>query len=166
MIKFKYLIGHWVGVNSHNVPKDKPYHEVVDKDGKIHKGVSLTQFCIAATGGMNSITCNIACTGGIDPNGTLTPIQSEAFFKRCAELLKENGQDETAFYTHYEIGQLVREYKKGSKTSIINLLPWNQYLDSNVGKIDLTRLPAQYGATAETSGGIIRNKIKWYIPRV
>jgi|GEM_PF-1920007 len=168
MIKFKYLIGHWVGVNTHNVTDGvkKCYHEIVDGTGKVHSGIPLTQFSTQSTGGMNSITMNIAMSGGVDPGGTLTSVQCEAFFKRCAELLKANGQDETAFLTHYEIGQLVRDYKKGSRTSIADLLSYNTWLDSNVGKIDLTRLPVQYGASAEMSGKVIRNKIKWYLQRV
>lgn len=156
--KFKYMIGHWTGVNSYAItPKIKEdYHFIVGQNGEITQGVAMNQQSNFGTGGMNSITFQIAMSGGVTPC-VLTPKQCEAFFKLCAGQLKRAGLNETFFYTHYEIGQMVK-----NKT-IIHLLPWNDYLKSNVGKIDLTVLPGQYKSTPEKSGDIIRSKIKWYL---
>ena len=74
-----------------------------------------------------------------------------------ANAFYDYGLDETAFYTHAEIGQMV------SNGSITKLLPNNRYLWQNKGKIDLTKLPYNIKMPA---GDFIRGKIKWYLTKI
>ena len=170
----KYLIGHWTaGAYSPCIDDLKSYQLLIDGNGKHHNGKPQGQ--TASTGGMNSITYNISCCGGLSQ----TPIkakQIEAFYKACAIKIKELGLNIDKFYTHAEIGEMVRNYqtKKAGKSLtnadcegklIIDLLSWNDYLKQNVGKIDLRTLPDITGGTKQT-GDFIRGKIKWYLERV
>lgn len=153
----KYIIGHWVGVNTYNVTDaiKQSYQLIIAKDGETVQGGA--QGTTASTGGMNSITYNISCAGG-DVKAPLTKKQCESFFKECAIALKKYGLTVDKFYTHAEIGEMCKD------RSIRKLLPFNKYLWQNMGKIDLTRLP--YDLKGESPGDFIRKKIKWYYERI
>ena len=161
----KYIIGHWTGGQKYpNKYELNCYQLLIDCDGVIHKG--LAQGCTSSTGGMNSITYNISCCGGLS-SSRLTRPQIEKFFKTCAEKLKEYNLPVNAFFTHAEIGEMCRNYRSkmqgkphGSKL-ITDLLTYNQWLYQNIGKIDLTELPYIKGNAFET-GDFIRQKIRWY----
>lgn len=153
----KYIIGHWVGVNTYNVTDaiKQSYQLIITKDGETVQGGQ--QGTTASTGGMNSITYNISCAGG-DIKAPLTKTQCERFFKECALALKKYGLTVDKFYTHAEIGEMCKD------RSIRKLLPFNKYLWQNMGKIDLTRLP--YDLKSESHGDFIRKKIKWYYDKI
>ena len=159
----KYVIGHWTGgMLKPNSLDLRSYQLLIDGEGGTHKGLAVG--CASSTGGMNSITYNIACCGGLSTS-RLTRVQIEKFYKTCAEKLKEYGLPVDAFYTHAEIGELCRD------GHIVHLLPWNNYLKYNIGKIDLTVLPLDdknltYRADAGTTGSKIRSKIRWYYERL
>ena len=153
-MSIKYVIGHWTGVNSYNITKKilESYQIVIGKNGEVVKGLPSGQ--TASTGGMNSITYNISCAGG-DIEAPMTKLQMEKFYFECARVLRAYCLDETKFYTHAEIGKMV---KNGT---ITKLLPNNKWLNQNIGKIDLTRLP--YDLKGKSHGDFIRSKIKWYL---
>ena len=132
------------------------YQLLIDGEGKIHSGKPVGK--TSSTGGMNSITYNISCCGGLS-HTPIKPVQIEAFFKTCAEKVKEYGLSVNDFYTHAEIGEMC---KNGS---IKNLLSYNKWLYQNKGKIDLTVLPYIKGSAKET-GDFIRRKIKWYLAKI
>lgn len=144
----KYIILHWSGGgNKPNAIDLNSYQLLIDTDGNLYNG--KPQGKTSSTGGMNSITYNIACCGG----GTirLTNVQCEKMFKVTADKLKEFGLTVDKVYTHHEIGEMCRD------KSITKLLPYNKYLYQNIGKIDLTKLPYDLN-----TGSFIRNKIQWY----
>ncbi len=150
----KYIIGHWTaGMLIPNKTDLTSYQLLIDGEGKIHNG--LAAGCTSSTGGMNSITYNISCCGGLS-SSKLTRVQMEAFYSVCADKIKEYGLNANDFYTHAEIGEMCRSGQ------IIELLPSNSYLNQNIGKIDLTTLPDISG-DAFVTGDFIRNKIKWYL---
>ena len=163
-MSIKYVIGHWTGVNSYNITDIKSfvkditkkilesYQIVIGKNGEVVRG--LPPGHTASTGGMNSITYNISCAGG-DIEAPMTKLQMEKFYFECARILRAYCLDETKFYTHAEIGKMV---KNGT---ITKLLPNNKWLNQNIGKIDLTRLP--YDLKGKSHGDFIRSKIKWYL---
>ncbi len=163
----KFLIGHWTagGLKPNKLDLNS-YQLLIDGDGCLHKG--LAQGCSASTGGMNSITYNISCCGGLSTS-KLTPVQIEKFFKTCAEKLKEYGLSVDKFYTHAEIGEMCRGYRLKTQGKpydtkhkiITDIIPYNSYLPQNIGKIDLTELP-YIKSDAFTTGDFIRSKIKWY----
>lgn len=177
--KPQLLIGHWTGVASYNITQaiKNDYHYVVDEKGAIAAGVSSNLASKYGTAGMNSITLQIAMAGGVAP-AKLTPIQCETFFKLCAEKLKTKGLDEKAFLTHGEVGELCRNKINGKKPDITNYIPWNNYLQQNIGKWDLQALPTQYTPDlstidkkdlykiAKAYGDKIREKIRWYLLKV
>lgn len=153
----QYIIGHWTdGRNKPNAVDLQSYQLLIDGEGHKHTGMPVGQ--AASIGGMNSITYNISCCGGktYEP---LTKVQCEAFYKACAEKLKEYDLSINAFFTHAEIGEMCREM------TITQLLPYNKYLKQNIGKIDLTILPGVTGSASVTSS-YIRNKIKEYRERL
>lgn len=153
----KYIIGHWTAGNHKPNNKDlNSYQLLIDNEGKRHVGKPIGE--AASTGGMNSITYNISCCGGLE-HSPIMPTQFEAFCCTCAELIKDYDLSVNAFYTHAEIGEMC---KNGS---ITKLLPYNKYLKQNIGKIDLTSLPGIKGS-AKTTGDFIRNKIKWYLQQL
>lgn len=152
----KYLIGHWTGgMYSPNGIDRVSYQLLIDDKGKHHNGLAVG--CTSSTGGMNSITYNIACCGGLSTS-KITKVQFEAFCKACADKLKEYKLTPEKFYTHAEIGEMVR-----AKT-IEKLLPNNGYLKQNIGKVDLTILPDIHGSASKT-GSYIRGKINWYFSK-
>lgn len=159
----RYIIGHWTaGQLKPNKIDLNSYQLLIDGDGNLHKGLAVG--CASSTGGMNSITYNISCCGGLS-SSRLTRVQIEKFYKTCAEKLKEYGLTVDKFYTHAEIGEMC---KNGT---ITKLLPYNRYLSQNIGKIDLTILPIDdknltYKADAHTTGEKIRQKIKWYYEKL
>lgn len=170
-MEVKFLIGHWTaGLHKPNKIDLNSYQLLIDDEGKIYNGMAVG--CASSIGGMNSITYNIACCGGLS-SSLLTNVQIEKFFKTCAEKLKEYGLTPDKFYTHAEIGEMVRAYdlKRQGKPYdhryklITELLTWNGYLLQNVGKIDLTVTPYICG-NAKTTGNFIRNKIKWYFEKL
>ena len=153
----KYIIGHWVGVNTYDVTNaiKQSYQLIITKDGETVQGGE--QGKTASTGGMNSITYNISCAGG-DIKAPLTKKQCERFFKECAIALKKYDLTVDEFYTHAEIGEMCKD------RSIRKLLPFNKYLWQNMGKIDLTRL--SYDLGGKSHGDFIRSKIQWYYDRL
>lgn len=176
-MSIKYIIGHWTGSNSYAPSEYEKgcYQLLVSGSGRVFEGKS--QGKTASTGGMNSITYNISCCGG-DNNAPMTFKQIEEFCFQTAKALKSCGLSSDKFYTHAEIGEMVRNYcdkQAGKNLSesdckgriITELLPWNGYLKANIGKIDLRKLPDKFGIvtnyTAQTSGDYLRNKIKWYL---
>lgn len=164
----KYIIGHWTAGNFKPNKIDLiSYQLLIDGDGEVHKG--LVPGCTSSTGGMNSVTYNISCCGGLSTS-RLTPVQIEKFFKICAEKIKEYKLKVNDFYTHAEIGEMCRGYKLKCQNKpydtkhkiITDLIPYNQWLYQNIGKIDLTVLPQKCGTAFET-GDFIRSKINWYL---
>lgn len=153
----KYIIGHWTAGNyKPNATDLNSYQLLIDSDGEKHTGKGIGQ--AASTGGMNSITYNISCCGGID-SAPIKKVQIEAFYKACAEKIKEYRLKISDFYTHAEIGEMCRSGE------ITKLLPYNSFLSQNIGKIDLRTLPDIKGSAKET-GDFIRNKIQWYYERL
>lgn len=158
------------GLHKPNKIDLQSYQLLIDDEGKIYNGMAVG--CASSIGGMNSITYNIACCGGLS-SSLLTKVQIEKFFKTCAEKLKEYELTPDKFYTHAEIGEMVRAYdlKRQGKSYdhkynlITDLLTWNGYLMYNIGKIDLTVTPYICG-NAKTTGNFIRNKIKWYFEKL
>lgn len=174
----KYIIGHWTAGGYEPSAYDKKhYQELLNKDGRLVFGTE--QGKTASTGGMNSITYNVSCSGGLSST-PITPKQMESFCARIADLLKLYKLTEESFYTHAEIGEMTRNYqtkKKGGSLKnadcdgklITDLLAWNNYLPQNVGKVDLRKLPDKNKGlknfTAKASGDYLRGKIKWYMQR-
>jgi hypothetical protein len=153
----KFIVGHWTGGNYKPCQLDlDSYQLLIDGEGQRHEGKPVGQ--TASTGGMNSITYNISCCGGL-ARTPITKVQQEAFFKACAEKLKEYGLTVDKFYTHAEIGQMCKA------NTIQKLLPYNEWLYQNIGKRDLTVLPTIKG-DPEKTGNYIRHKIKWYLSKI
>lgn len=153
----RFIIGHWTGGNYKPNSTDlNSYQLLIDGEGKKHIGKPVGK--ASSTGGMNSITYNISCCGGLT-NTPIKPVQIEAFFKACAEVIRNYKLSVDDFYTHAEIGEMC---KTGE---ITKLLTYNKWLYQNKGKIDLTVLPYIKGNAKET-GNFIRNKIKWYLSRM
>ena len=153
----KYIIGHWTAGNYKPNSIDlNSYQLLIDDEGKKYIGKPVGK--ASSTGGMNSITYNISCCGGLS-NTPIKPVQIEAFFKTCAEKLKEYNLSVDNFYTHAEIGEMCKD------GSIKKLLPYNKWLYQNKCKIDLTTLPYIKGSAKET-GNFIRGKIKWYLTKI
>lgn len=157
-VRPKYIIGHWTAGNYQpNYIDMESYDLLISGDGLKIIGNKELDNSKASTAGMNSITYNISCCGGL-VRTPLKKVQCEAFFKACAEKLKQFNLSVDDFYTHAEIGQMV------TNGTITKLLPQNSYLKNNKGKIDLTKLP--YDLKGKSSGDFIRNKIQWYKERV
>jgi len=149
----KYIILHWTAGNYKPCQQDlNSYQLLIDSEGKRYEGKPVGK--ASSTGGMNSITYNIACCGGLDRTPITKP-QIEAMFKAAAEKCKEYNLKPSNCYTHAVIGDMC---KKGTITT---LLPMNKWLYQNIGKIDLTRTPYITGTAAETDN-YIRKKINWY----
>lgn len=156
MAVVKYVIGHWTAGNYIPCGTDKKsYQMLIDGNGAVYncKPVGAAASC----GGMNSITYNISCCGGLGRT-PLKKVQCEKFFVECAKALKKYHLPVSRFYTHAEIGQMC---KTGT---IKDLLPNNRYLSQNIGKVDLTKLPYDLGN--KKHGDFIRNKIQWYMERI
>ena len=154
----KYIILHWTGVNTYNVTehiKDS-YQLIIDNMGKRYLGKPQGKTC--STGGMNSITYNIAAAGG-DIKAPLTVIQCEKMFHEAAIICKKYNIPYLNVYTHQEIGEFCRN------GSITKLLPNNQWLKQNIGKIDLTKIPYNI-PDGISNGDFIRQKIKWYFSKI
>ena len=83
----KYIIGHWTAGATYiptNYEKEH-YQLLIDNNKKVYFGKK--QGTTASTGGMNSITYNIACCGGLEK----TPLfygQVEEFCYQAAKSLK------------------------------------------------------------------------------
>lgn len=163
----KYIIGHWTAGNKKPSNYEKTcYQLLIDNLGNVHQGTPVGK--TASTGGMNSITYNIACCGGADFS-LLSCKQVEEFCLQVAKKLKEYKLSVNKFYTHAEIGEMVRNYLQKNLfdpdcdgKQITELLPWNSYLPQNKGKIDLKKLPDKIGNLityrAGTSGKYLRKK--------
>lgn len=153
-VNVKYIILHWTAGNYvPNYIDMESYDLLLTGDGLRMIGNHELDNNKASTAGMNSITYNIACCGGLNST-PLKKVQCEAFFKVVAEKLKQFNLTVDKVYTHAEIGEMCK-----NKT-ITKLLPYNSYLNNNIGKIDLTKLP--YDLQGKSSGDFIRNKILWY----
>lgn len=149
----KYIILHWTGGNYKPCQQDlNSYQLLIDGDGKRHSGKPVGK--TSSTGGMNSITYNISCCGGLDRT-PITKVQIEAMFKAAADKCKEYNLTPDKVYTHALIGDMC---KKGTITI---LLPNNKWLCQNIGKIDLTKTPYISGTPAATNN-FFRKKIQWY----
>ena len=150
----KYIIGHWTGGNY--IPNKtcdlRSYQLLIGDGGELYQGLPVG--AAASIGGMNSITYNIACCGGL-LSTPIKKVQIEAFYKACAEKIKEYSLSVSDFYTHAEIGEMVQD------GSISRLLSYNSYLEQNKTKIDLTKIPGCSGSPSKV-GDYIRKKIKWY----
>lgn len=156
MATVKYIIGHWTAGNYIPCTTDKnSYQLLIDGNAATYTGKPVG--AAASCGGMNSITYNISCCGGLQRT-PLKKAQCERFFLECAKALKKYKLPVSHFYTHTEIGQMT---KAGT---ITKLLPNNRYLKQNIGKIDLTILPYSFGN--KSHGDFIRNKIQWYMDRI
>lgn len=175
----KYIIGHWTagGYAPTNYEKQH-YQALINGDGKLFSGSGVGT--VASVGGMNSITYNISCCGGL----TSTPIkpkQMEAFCKFVAEKLSDYNLSVDKFYTHAEIGEMTRNYQTKQKGEslknadcegklITELLNYNGYLAQNIGKVDLRTLPdankQQKKYSAKSSGDYLRGKIRWYMSKL
>ena len=78
----KYIIGHWTGGNHKPCQLDlDSYQLLIDSEGKRYEGKPVGK--ASSIGGMNSITYNISCCGGLF-HTPITKAQQEAFFKACA----------------------------------------------------------------------------------
>lgn len=170
-MEVRYIVGHWTAGAHYPTKLDlNSYQLLIDADGGLHKGMAVG--CASSTGGMNSITYNIACCGGLSRT-MITPIQAEKLFSMCAIKLKEYGLTPDKVYTHAEIGEMTRAFnlKRQGKPYdksyglITDLLPYNSYLIANIGKIDLTTLPHISG-NAKQTGNFIRNKVRWYFNKL
>lgn len=165
----KFIILHWTGGNYKPNSADlNSYQLLIDNEGKTYNGKPAGK--TSSTGGMNSITYNISCCGGLDRT-PITKVQIEKLFKTAAEKCKQFGITPAECYTHYEIGEMTRNYidykyngvklfdinKRKITGLITDILPYNSYLPQNVGKVDLTKNP--YSNMTPTG---IRNKIRWY----
>lgn len=157
----RYIILHWTGGNYKPNTTDKQHYQLLI-DGEGNKIPNLPMGIGANTAGMNSITYNVACCGGLSQT-PLKKKQCESMFEAVAQIIKQYNLNISDVYTHYEVGELCKAYQKGDKPNITGLLPWNNYLKDNIGKVDITILPSEYNATPENCGKIIRNKIKWYL---
>ena len=115
----KFVIGHWTGGQLHPNKYDlNAYQLLIDGEAATYRGVA--QGCTSSTGGMNSITYNIACCGGLSTS-KLTPIQVEKFFKTCAEKIKVYGLTIDKFYriyTYVKI-QVVTEHAEEIREAIL-----------------------------------------------
>ena len=154
MMAVKFVIGHWTGGNHKPCQLDlDSYQLLIDDEGKRYQGKPVGK--ASSIGGMNSITYNISCCGGLY-RSPITKAQQEAFFKACAEKIKEYNLKVEDFYTHAEIGWMCAE------NTIQRIVSYNQWLHLNIGKRDLTELPSIKG-NPEKTGNYIRHKIKWYL---
>lgn len=157
MSKVLYVIGHWTAGNYKPNAKDKSsYQALIDGSGNLI--LAKAQGTASSIGGMNSITYNVACCGGLDRT-PITKVQQEAFWFHCARILTRYNLTPFDFYTHAEIGEMC-----GDKT-IEKLCPWNKYLVQNIGKIDLNKMPEKSGQ-AYAMGDYHRQKIKWYYQKI
>lgn len=153
----RFIVTHWTAGNYKPCSIDlNSYQLLIDGEGKKHIGKPVGK--ASSTGGMNSITYNISCCGGL-PNTPIKLVQIEAFLKACAEKVKEYGLTVNEVYTHAEIGEMCKD------GSITKLLPYNQWLKQNIGKIDLTVLPYIKGSAKET-GDFLRGKVQWYLNKI
>lgn len=153
----KYIILHWTAGNYKPCDYDKQHYQMlIDNEGKQHIGQQTGK--ASSCGGMNSITYNISCCGGLATTPIL-PMQIEAMYKATAQKILEFGLDVSKVYTHAEIGRMCKD------GTITKLLPINSYLKQNIGKIDLTKIP-NFNGTPEQTGNFIRNKIKWYLSKL
>ena len=76
-MEVKYIIGHWTaGLHKPNKIDLSSYQLLIDDEGKIYNGMAAG--CSSSTGGMNSITYNIACCGGLS-SSMITKVQIEKF---------------------------------------------------------------------------------------
>ena len=153
----KYIILHWTAGNYKPCTTDlNSYQLLIDNEGKFYQGKPIGK--ASSTGGMNSITYNISCCGGLN-NTPITQVQIETLFKTAADKCKEFGLTPDKCYTHAAIGDMC---KKGTITM---LLPFNKWLYQNIGKIDLTVTPYLSGSAISTNN-FIRKKIQWYFNKI
>lgn len=175
----KYIIGHWTAGGYAPTSYEKQHYQALINDaGKMFVGSTIGT--TSSTGGMNSITYNVACCGGLNST-PITAKQMEAFCKFIAEKLRDYNLPVEKFFTHAEIGEMTRNYQTKQKGGSLNnadcggklitdLLYWNKYLPQNIGKVDLRTLPntekrlSNY--TAKQSGDYLRGKIRWYMSKV
>lgn len=149
----KYIILHHTGGNYKPCQQDlNSYQLLIDNEGRQYKGKPVGQ--ASSTGGMNSITYNISCCGGLERT-PITKVQIEALFKITADKCKEFNLTPDKVYTHAVIGDMC---KKGSITM---LLPQNRWLYQNIGKEDLMNNPYIKGSVNEVNN-FFRKKIRWY----
>ncbi len=160
----KRIIIHWTAGGYYPTAGEKKYyHFLVDKDGKIHKGLFEPQDNIrctaggyaAHTGGGNTGSIGIAMcamrgfkNSGEIGNYPITPVQFESAMKLCAELAQQYNIPVVPanVMSHYEFG-----IKNPNTTSS--------------GKIDVTYIPPYPWVGKNEAGSFMRSKIKWYISK-
>ncbi len=158
----KRIIIHWTaGEYYPNLHELRCYHFLIDRDGKIHKGVFApedNEVCRAGnyaahTGGGNTASIGVslcAMYGFKNKNSVgrfpITKVQFEACMKLCAELAIKYRIPISAnsVMTHYEFGI------KHPDTS-------------SAGKIDIIYIPPYAWVAQSDVGAFIRAKIRWYM---
>ena len=159
------IIIHWTAGRYYPSSFEKQfYHYLVDKEGKIYKGIYLPEDNLncsdgryaAHTGGGNTGSIGVAmcAMSGFKSQENLgkfpiTPIQFESCMELCASLClkyKLEIKPETVM-THYEFGQ-----KNPNTTSF--------------GKIDIIHIPPYKWVSKKDVGSFIRSKIRWYYSKL
>lgn len=161
----KRIIIHWTaGTNQPNSTDFEHYHFLINGDGLVINGKYLPEDNLNCndgkyaqhTGDGNTGSIGVAMCGmyGFKSKDNIgkypiTRIQSEACWKKCAELCKKYnikvGSD--TVMTHHEFGV------KHPNTS-------------SAGKIDIVYLPSSPNVKPYEIGNYIRNKIQWYLNRI
>ena len=159
----KRIILHWSAGGYYPCALDRLcYHFLVDKNGKIYKGVFApenNEICVpnkyaAHTGGGNTgsigvAMCAMAGFKNVSNIGhyPITKIQFESAMELCAQLCKKYGISTDDVITHYEFG--IKHPNTSSK-----------------GKIDIIFIPPYPLVKTDEIGNFIRQKIKWYLNKI
>ena len=149
----KKIIIHWTAGKYYPTQYEKQfYHFLIDKDGKIYKGIFTPEDNLdcadgkyaAHTGGGNTASIGVSmCSmsgfySRVNPGKYLiTKVQFESCMNLCAQLSVEYGIPVT-------------------KNSIMNPKT------SSFGKIDIIYLPCYPHIAKDDVGNFIRTKIRWY----
>lgn len=157
------IIIHWTaGRYDPNITDLEHYHFLITGSGSCIKGKYIPEDNLncadgkyaAHTGKGNTGSIGIAVCGMLGYYNKynvgkypLTPQQTEALFKKIAELCKQYHLPVTpeTVLTHYEFNQ-----KHNIKT----------------GKIDITYLPSYPDVPFSAVGDFIRNKVVWYLSKL
>lgn len=157
----KRIIIHWTAGSYFPTLYEKQfYHYLVDKSGKIYKGIFKPEdnenckdgLYAHHTGGGNTGSIGVAmcAMAGFKNkqncgNYPIKATQFEACMKLCADLCKKYSIEinPNNVMTHYEFG------KTHPKTS-------------SAGKIDITYIPPYSWVPLSDAGSFIRSKIRWY----
>ena len=154
----KRIIIHWTGGAYFPCETDlSAYHFLIDKNGKIYKGIYKPEDNENCSDGKYAKHCGGGNTGaigvalcamaGFDLKNKKTPYpiteeQLISLFELLSELAQKYKIDKNFIMTHYEFG------RKNPKTS-------------SYGKIDITYLPPFSKLKPEQTGDFIRSKISF-----